>query len=96
MPKSYGRAIARPLTKPQARAIRRLRDAGIEAGAVLDIGALWAANTPRDRADRRCLRLLANQGYMREQGATGLSVVRPELYDALDTYDAAHGRLPFS
>jgi hypothetical protein len=77
------------LTQAQARAVRRLRNAGYEVGAVLDIGALWASNTPRDTADRRCLRTLANAGYFRQQGARNLWIVRPELYGALDQYDAA-------
>lgn len=77
------------LTQPQARAVRRLRNAGYEAGAVIDIGALWASNTPRDKADRRCLRTLANAGYFRQQGARNLWIIRPELYDALEAYDAA-------
>lgn len=76
------------LTKPQARAVRRLRTMEIQPGAAIDIGALWAASTPRDKADRRCLRTLADQGYFRQQGARNLWIVRPELYDALDAYDA--------
>jgi len=78
------------LTSPQARAVRRLRNSGIKAGATIDIGALWAANTPRDKADRRCLMTLAEQhGLFRQQGARGLWIVRPELYEALEAYDAA-------
>jgi len=82
------RAI-RMITERQARAVRRLRNNGYEAGAVIDIGALWAANTPRDKADRRCLRNLADQGYFRQQGARNLWIIRHELYAALDAYDAA-------
>ena len=77
------------ITERQAHAIQRLRVGGYEAGAVIDIGALWAANTQRDKADRRCLRNLAKAGYFRQQGARNLWVIRPELYEALDEHDRA-------
>lgn len=78
------------LTDQQARAVRRLRNNGFEAGAAIDIGALWTSSTPRDKADRRCLKTLAEQhGLFRQQGARNLWIIRPELYDALDAYDAA-------
>lgn len=77
------------LTTPQARAVRRLRTMDIQAGAAIDIGAIWATNTPRDKANRMCLMNLANAGYFRQQGARNLWIVRPELYDALDAYDAS-------
>lgn len=78
-----------PLTAPQACAVRRLRNMDFEAGAVIDIAALWSSGAPRDKADRRCLRTLADQGYFRQQGTRNAWIVRPELYDALDAYDAA-------
>jgi hypothetical protein len=83
------------LTKPQARAVKHLRDSGIQAGAVIDIGALWQTSTQQDKADRRCLKILAESGMFRRQGTRGLWVVRPELYEALDLYDAWRGKPPF-
>jgi DNA-binding IclR family transcriptional regulator len=76
------------LTAPQARAVRRLRIMKYEPGAVIDIGALWAANGPQDVADRRCLRTLADLGYFIRQGTRNAWRIRPELYSALDSYDA--------
>lgn len=76
------------ITEAQARAIARLRTGGYEAGAVIDLGALFAANTRADRGQRRALRNLAEQGKgFRRQGAQGLWVVLPELYTALDEHD---------
>lgn len=80
------------ITEAQAGAIQRLRTAGYEAGAVLDLRALFLANTRADIGMRRALLNLAEQGkgFRRQERPGGLCVwvVLPELYAALDAHDA--------